>query len=252
MKYTTLAFFLAVSALAQNPPAPAFDVATIKLNPDYRQNDGRTWAGHIRATPSTLSMTNVPLETLITWAYHVPRTQLSGPAWLDGDRFDVQAKAPGPAKEDEMRPMMQALLAERFHLEAHRETRTMSVYAIVEAKTGHKMRPSQLTEVQEGKEDPKSGHVVRGAAIPEIAFELSDARDIKALVVDASGLKGRFDFEINIAKYVPPMKPGDPPPDIVSILQEAFQQELGLKLESRKMPMEVLVIDRIDKTPAEN
>ena len=204
-------------------------------------------------------MTNVNLEKLITWAYHVPRTQISGPirywsspAWLDGDHFDVVAKAAGPAKEDEMRPMMQALLAERFHQALHGESCTLPVYAIVEAKNGHKMRPSQLTEAQEGGRDAQGANVVRGAALAEVAYELSDARDVNTIVVDTSGLKGRFDFEINLRKYFPQMKPGDPPPDIMSVFQEAFQQELGLRLESRKMPMEVLVIDRIDKTPVEN
>ena len=86
----------------------------------------------------------------------------------------------------------------------------------------------------------------------EMANELSDGREWDAAIVNATGLKGRFDFELNIRKYIPQLKPGDPPPDVLSVVKEALEQELGLKLESRKMPIDVLVIDHIDKAPAEN
>jgi uncharacterized protein (TIGR03435 family) len=86
----------------------------------------------------------------------------------------------------------------------------------------------------------------------EVASELADSRDFNVALIDATGLKGRFDFEINIRKYIPQMKPGDPPPEILTIVQDALLHEIGLKLESRKVPIEMLVIDHLEKTPAEN
>jgi uncharacterized protein (TIGR03435 family) len=258
----TLFVLAAASAFAQNPPVPAFDVASVKINQQYQSDDVHTWPRKVEVTPGNLSMRNVSMFELIKWAYHVQKYQIAipsgfesrsgGEAMVDSLRYDVQAKCSKPVSEEEMRPMLQTLLAERFHLALHRETRTMSVYALVEAKGGHKMRPSQLTKAEDGSQDPQRGNVVRGVSLQEMAGELADSRDFNMALIDATGLKGRFDFEINIRKYVPQMKPGDPPFDIISILQEALQKEIGLKLDSRKAPIEVLVIDKIDKAPAEN
>jgi uncharacterized protein (TIGR03435 family) len=141
---------------------------------------------------------------LIKFAYHVQRYRVAGPDWfdvrrpgwsrLDAARYDVLAKAPGAAKEDDMRPMLQALLAERFHLTLHRETRTLPVLALVAAKGGHKMRVSQSDTAQDGKQDPQRGNIFRGASMEEMANELSDGREWDAAIVNATGLKGRFDF----------------------------------------------------------
>jgi uncharacterized protein (TIGR03435 family) len=262
MRHTTLLVFLACSALAQNAPAPAFEVASVKINKQYVPSEVSTWPRQVEISPGSLTMRNVSIIELLKWAYHVQRYQIAGPEWfdvrrpgwsrLDSARYDVLAKAPGPAKEDEMRLMLQTLLAERFHLTFHRETRTLPVLALVEVKGGHKMRPSQADQSQEGRQDPQRGNVVRGASMAEMANELSDDREWDAAIIDATGLKGRFDFEINIRKYLPQLKPGDPPPDILSVVAEALQQEIGLKLEPRKVPIEVLVIDHIDKSPVEN
>jgi uncharacterized protein (TIGR03435 family) len=255
--------FLAASALAQNPPAPAFDVASVKINQQYVSEDVQTWSRKIEVTPGNLNMRNVNMFELIKWAYHVQKYQIAlpsgfemrsrgGEVMLDSVRYDVLAKCSKPAAEDEMRPMLQTLLAERFKLALHRETRTLSVYAMVEAKGGHKMRPSQLTKTEDGTQDPQRGNVVRGVLLDEMAGELADSRDFNTPVINCTGLKGRFDFEINFRRHIPQATPGAPPPDVFSIIQEALQQEIGLKLEPRKMPVEVLVIERIEKTPVEN
>jgi uncharacterized protein (TIGR03435 family) len=246
---------------AQDLARPTFEVASVKVNKEYVPTEVRTWERHVEIRPGTFTMRNVGMIELIEWAYHVQRYQIAGPEWfdvrrpgwsrLDATRYDVLAKAPG-AGEDGMRPMLQALLAERFHLTLHRETRTLPVLALVEAKSGHKMRVSQSDTVQDGKQDPQRGNIVRGASMEEMANELSDGREWDAAIVNATGLKGRFDFELNIRKYIPQLKPGDPPPDVLSVVKEALEQELGLKLEPRKMSVEVLVIDHIDRAPSEN
>ena len=147
--------------------------------------------------------------------------------------------------------MLRGLLAERFKLALHRETRTLPVYALVVAKGGHRMKPSESSGAST-VEDPKRGAITHGVSMEELAGDLSDSRDFNAAVIDKTGLNGRFDFEINIKKYVPVYRPGDPPPDVFAILQEALEKELGLKLESRKATVEVLVIDHVEKAPVEN
>jgi uncharacterized protein (TIGR03435 family) len=258
----TIFLFLAASAFAQNPPDPAFDVASVRINQQYQVDNVQTWSAKTDVKPGSLTMTNVSLVSLIKWAYHIQRYQIVQPDglefrrpggnYVDTARYDLLAKCDKPVTDEEMRPMLQTLLAERFHLQFHRETRTLSVYAMVEAKGGHKMRPSQLTKAEDGKQDPQGGNLARGVSMEEVASELADSRDFNVALIDATGLKGRFDFEINIRKYIPQMKPGDPPPEILTIVQDALLHEIGLKLESRKVPIEMLVIDHLEKTPAEN
>jgi uncharacterized protein (TIGR03435 family) len=253
-----LLVLLATSAFAQTA---AFDVATVKINDQYVSNDPKTWIHTVDIKPGSFTMRNVSLPQLIKWAYHVERYQIIQPPglefhnpggnYIDSARYDVIAKCDKPLPEDEMRPMLRALLAERFKLTLHRETRTLSVYAMVQVKGGHKMRPSQLQKAEDAKDDPQ-GRTVRGVSMNELASDLGDSHDFDVAVIDATGLTGRFDFEINIRKYIPQMKPGDAPPEVLSIVQDALQHEIGLKLESRKIPIEVLVIDRIEKTPAAN
>lgn len=258
----TILLFVAASAFAQERPAPAFEVASVKINQQYQPDNGETWPYKIDITPGSIAMRNVNIFQLIKFAWHVQKYQIVAPtgveyrgrseAMIDSTRYDVLAKCATPATEDEMRPMMQTLLAERFRLTLHRETRTLSVYALVEAKGGHKMRASPLNKAEEGKQDAERGTQVRGIALSELAAELADSRDFNVAMVDATGLQGRFDFEINFRKHIPQPKPGEPQPDVLSIIQETLQQDVGLKLEARKMPIEMLIIDRVEKTPVEN
>lgn len=258
MRLFSLAF-LAASAVAQTPAPPAFEVASVKPNPQFRPDDRRTWMNTISANPDGLTMRNVNLTMLVAWAYDMQRPCVLGPDSLSFQRYDILAKAGRQVKEDEMRPMLQTLLADRFKLQFHREKREMEVMALELPKSGqHKMKRSTVEGPTRNRVDPERGPIVEGARLAELAIEL--AREVGAPIVDATGLEGRFDFAFNPRKYVEEarasIEAGNRP-----VSQEDFQRslvqniiagELGLKLEPRKHAVEVIVIDRAEKTPTEN
>ena len=249
----TALFLLAVSALAQNPAPPAFEVASVKINHDP------SGQYHQEIAPASVSMRNVTLKILVAWAYHVQRPAIVGPAWFDDQRYDILAKAGWPAKEDEMRPMMVTLLAERFHLAVHRETREMEVMAFVEPKGGHKVTPSQVEGEPQVSDSPGGGKLIKGVALMELAEDVS--HDVAMPVLDMTGLKGRFDFTFNPQKYLAAARasvmadPQHRPSEAelrVTVMQDLIAGDTGLRLEARRAPVELVVVDRCDKAPVEN
>jgi uncharacterized protein (TIGR03435 family) len=236
---------------------PAFEVASVKPTPpetriigDLVSNPG----GRVLATRCTL-------EYLLEEALRVERFQLTGgPGWLGKDYFDVDARPPASSKSskasgrrtqlnDEQRQMLLALLVERFQLKYHRETRQGPVYLLV--RTDKKLK---LEEAKDKDRDdwpwvgsPSDG-MIRGDGIagrnismPVLASRLGGY--MERPVLDRSGLVGTFDFEFKI-----PLD--EARPDVVSSTLFSIQQ-LGLKLESAKGPVETVVIDHVEK-PSEN
>jgi uncharacterized protein (TIGR03435 family) len=242
-------------AFAQTPAPPAFEVASVKIN---RQDPfgERT----LNANANTLTMRNLNLRVIAAWAYHLQWPQIAGPAWIDSDRFDIIAKAAKPLSEDDTRTMLQALLAERFHFAAHRETRETEVLALTVPKGGHKMAPSTKTQGAGGpRQDPVRGTVIEGVTLSDLCENMShDTNSIP--VVDQTGLKGRFDFSFNMQKYRDAMRSrviseGRPIAEAemrLLFMQDLMAGELGLKVEQRRAPVEFLVIDRVDQKPTEN
>jgi uncharacterized protein (TIGR03435 family) len=210
---------------------------------------------NIESHPGTVTMRGVRLGEVIFWSYKISPFQVSNVQNVMGpDRFDITAKAAGPAKTDEMRIMMQAMLADRFKMVSHRETKEMSAYALVEAKGGHKLKPSQMDDGSgvlplEGQRMALGG---QSATLDQLGMFLSGP--LRTPVVDMTGLKGRWDFEIDITSYgiKGPRTDGEPPPDPVSVLQDALPKQLGLRLEARKLPIEMLIIDKVQQKPVEN
>ena len=259
MRPITLSVFLAFSALAQNPAPPAFEVASVKINQQFRQEDPTTWRRTIDTSPGSLTFRNVNLTMIAAWAYDLQWPQILGPAGMDSQRYDILAKSGRPASDAEMRPMLQALLAERFKLVAHRDTRQLEVLALLVPKGGHKMTESKLEGPTRNRQDPDRGAVVEGALLAEVANEM--ARETAVPIVDMTGLKGRFDFTFNVQKYVaavrsrvmadPQHAPGDAELKVI-IMQDTLAGELGLRLEPRRAPVDVLVIDHVEKSPSEN
>ncbi|HTS64161.1 MAG TPA: TIGR03435 family protein [Candidatus Acidoferrales bacterium] len=242
------------AALATVGTGQTFEVASIKVSELFRRGGEGSRRMDIQAVPGSVTMRNVGVPQAIVWAYKVSPFQITNIQGLDfPDRYDILAKSSRPAKTDEMRVMMQALLAERFKLAVHRETKEMSAYALVEAKGGHKLTPASA---EDGPGvSPMQGKLALGgkaATLDQLALFLADP--LHAPVIDTTGLKGRYDFSFDLSGYVPqgPRQPGEPEPDPVSILQNALQKQLGLKLEARKMPVEMLVIDHVEKAPVEN
>jgi uncharacterized protein (TIGR03435 family) len=175
---------------------------------------------------------------------------------MGGQRFDIVAKAGSPATEEQLRSMLQSLLAERFKLELHRQTKEMTAYILTVPKSGHKLTPSQSPgPVSIKPNSNRMGAVAQGATIADLTSMLSN--QLHAPVLDETGLTGRFDAMIDASPYVEDLlamrpQPGGPPPDIAGLLIRGVQEQLGFKLDSRKAAAELLVIDRIEKTPTEN
>ena len=255
-----MSVFLAASALAQNSDPPAFDAASVKIDPQFSFDNRATWLNTVDTTPGSLTMRNFNLVMIVAWAYHVERQQVSGPAWVESQRFDVFAKTGRPASENEIRQMLQTLLVERFKLAVHRESRRMDVLALVLPKAGHKMTSSQTGEPTQNRQDPVRGMVVEGVELAEFVNEMSRDVWVGVPVVDMTGLKGRFDFTWNINKYLSAMRArvmaeGKPISDseaTLMVMQDALAGELGMQLEPRKAAVDVLAIDHAEKSPVEN
>jgi uncharacterized protein (TIGR03435 family) len=234
----------------------SFEVASVKVLPPPNSGERRA-PSSIEPATGNLVMRNVGMGELIMWAFKIGRVQVSNPqlAMAVTDRFDIIAKAAGPAKTDELRIMLQSLLAERFKLATHRETKEVTAYVLVEAKGGHKMKVSEAADgrgVLPVREEGKTALTGQSATLDQLAMFLSGP--LRAPVVDATGLKGRYDFAFDITSFGVngAQPPGEAPPDPVAVLQSALPKQLGLKLESRKMPVEMLVIDHLEKSPVAN
>jgi uncharacterized protein (TIGR03435 family) len=267
--------------------------------------------------PGQLTYTNVSLKNVMINAYDVNDYQINGPNWLDRERFDIVAKIPQGTTKEQFRLMLQSLLAERFKLALHHETKELPMYALVLGKGGSKLKeaveedattpqtavpppppppgrdeaaPVRLKMDADGMPQLPSGMgrngvimmtiygsgglrtrmVCKGQPVSALLATLSNL--LGHPVVDATGLKGKYDITLDYAPdglhgpttMMPPPPPphdggdgGGPPmasaPDLGGpSIFTALQEQLGLKLEQRKGPVDLLVIDRLEKVPTEN
>lgn len=236
MRVLAMFLLLAGPAVAQTAPPPAFEVASVRINEPFLGHDNR-WQGKIETSPESLTMRKVTWYDMLTWAHGITMPQIAGPDWFELETYDIAAKAGRPAEKDEMRTMLQTLLAERFKLVCHREARETAGLALAEAKGGHKMKAP-------ASEDQPS------VSMPEFAGIIG--HELRVPVADMTGLKGRYYFTFAILRPYFEEFRKTVPFDPVGAFQAGLQKEMGLKLESRKAPIEVLVIDRVEKKPAEN
>jgi uncharacterized protein (TIGR03435 family) len=249
---------LAGALFAQPTANPrAFEVASIKLSDKLSKfpTPGMGAQEEIRASPGSLTMNNVTVESCLKWAYKVQDPQISGPDWIRADRFTIAAKAAGAVGDDQLRAMLQMLLADRFKLALHRESKAMNAFTLVAVKGGVKIAPGGLTGSSGEGEPEVQGRlkfVARRFAMADLADFL--AANTQSLIVDMTGVSGRFDFTLDISPYFSietPMRRDEVPAILAAAYQSALQAQLGLKLESRKAPVDVLVIDHVEK-PSEN
>jgi uncharacterized protein (TIGR03435 family) len=198
-------------------------------------------------SPGHFAMRNVPLRYALEWAYDLKDYEISGPEWIKVDeRFDIVAKASGPATDDEMRPMLQQLLVERLRMKVHRETRDLNVYVLIRGKGEPKVKapsPDATPRISGGQE----GAMFQDFPISRLTFLLS--RRLDRPVLDQTGLKGNFDYTIDLSGLPGPQStPDNPAPSIFTTVQ----RDMGLKLEPRKQPISILVIDQVSKIPTAN
>ena len=236
----------AARAFGQAAPAPAFEAASIKPSQDPPGS-----SSGITTTKGRISARNVTLKRCVRGAYGVEEPHiLGGPKWVDEARYDFEAKAAGPAGDTELEAMLQSLLAERFKLSFHRETRALSGYALVVGKGGLKAKPS---EPDAGSRTSSRWGVIEatGCNMAHLALKLSEVLHLP--VADFTAVPGEFDFKLEWTSDDMQAPAPDAVPDAASgpSLFAALQEQLGLKLESRKVPADVLVIDHAEK-PSEN
>ena len=228
-----------------------FEVASIKPN-DSGSNNSST-----NGSKGELQVQNSTLKNLIQNAFNVREYSFSGPDWLSGARFDIVAKYPpepeGLSREKRQelrRQMLQNLLTERFHLTTHWESKMLSGYALLPAKKGIKIEGTESTGNTSVSNNNGSLHGT-GMNMKQLANSLGGV--LRAPVDDQTEL-GEKVFKIDLEWSNDDIKPDKP--DTVSdgkpTIFTAVQEVLGLRLEGRKVPVQILVVDKIDRAPTEN
>ena len=308
--------FLGVVSIAwgQTPSKLEFEVASIKPAPPLQ---GQVAAGklHIGMTidAARVDIGSMSLTDLIQAAYKVKPYQIAGPDWMNANRFDVIAKMPEGATKDQVPEMLQALLADRFKLTAHRENKDHPVYALVPGKGGPKLKEAVAEPEAPPASDAKPQGIVIGTADGSQARVTTDnkgvvvkggqggnmrmmpgadgamhleasnikltaladmlSRFVDRPIIDMTDLKGEYQVSLdlsmadilkaarvagmNVPGGLPGANPAGPAPadaasDPSSSSIFAAVQQLGLRLEPRKSPVETIVVDHLEKTPTDN
>lgn len=282
-------------------PAPAqvsFEVASVKPVPAGAAGMAPLRGGPGTDSPGRLSGV-ATLKTLLMKAYELKDFQIAGPAWLDSERYQIDARIPEGASKGQAALMLRALLSERFGLVAHKETRELPFYALLVGKNGPKLTESSATatdatggrgapprftpgadgfpEIAPGEKLLRSYEVVTGGsdglmyklwARRETMEQLADrlSAQLNRPVVDMTGLKGQYDFALGwtVESTGGTIPRTNPPPDEIDfhntpVLSDtgvsiftAVQLQLGLRLEQRRGPLPMLVVDKVEKTPTGN
>jgi uncharacterized protein (TIGR03435 family) len=272
---------------AQTPESKVeFEVASVKPF-SIAQTDGAVTLG-ARIDGAQVRLLGLAMRDLISMAYRIKLYQLSGPEWIQTERYDINAKLPAGVSPEKLPEMTQALLAERFGLKVHREKKEMPVYALLVGKPPLRLKdsavdpnapPPKAVEVSgTGSAAGISVNLGNGASYtfaggkltakkvtaPTIAAVLERFTDRP--VIDLTELKGTYDFEFEVSPEETQtlmiraaVAAGvQLPPQALRLLEsggnpiENGAEQLGLKIEGRKMPVDIVVIDQVQKTPTDN
>lgn len=236
---------------ASIPPDLAFEVASLHPSPPNSPGGG------IRPAPGGLHYlaSNVTLRTLIIVAYRFRPDQISGgPSWMNSERFDMDAKSERPASVDELHVMLQNLLADRFHLRFHVESKQAPIYVLSAGKSPARLvrhQPRTPDETAVDLDGEGLNVVVTGKAAPMGYFTWRLSQILDRPVADRTGIEGSYDFQLSFFRD-PPMAPDAPPaaPPGPNVF-EAVRDQLGLRLDRDRGWVEVMVIDNAGK-PSEN
>jgi len=230
----------------QTAGSPKFEVASVRrAEPSGPPGD---IPRNMDTSPGHFAMRNVPLRHAILWAYDLKDYQVSGPEWIKNDeRYDIIAKASGPTPDSQLRLMLQNLLLERFQIKLHRETKDLSVYVLAPGKGEAKVKEASSSD-QQTISGTATGATFHNQPISRFTFMLT--RRLDRPVLDGTGLKGSYDFTVDLSGLGFSGRPPEDPsaPSVFTTVQ----RDLNLKLEARKEPVEFLVIDNANKVPTEN
>jgi len=255
------------AAWGQSGTPREFEVASVKpATPDQAQARRRSTVSADR-----LEFHNVTLWYCISYAYGMRSFRISGPDWLRKERYEIVAKGPAGTRREDLPEMMQTLLADRFRLQTHRETREIPALVLTPGKQGPKLKEAGSESgdgqggAQVGMSVSESGGEqlnVKGGTMSTLVNTLTGLLGLP--VVDKTGLAGRYDFTLEFTRsetagpnatggynepppFPPPPAGAEPGVSIYSSIQQ-----LGLKLVAQKLPLDVLIVDRADKTPTGN
>ena len=280
-----LVLFAAVSAGAQTgPDAPAFEVASVKRSagpagmppgmpvgmPSTMMEAMRIKGGPGTKDPGRIDYQAISLKSLLVRAYGVRPEQISGPGWMGSEMYDIVAKVPPGTDAEKLRLMLQGLLTERFQIVMHREKKVMPVYVLTQGKNGHKLQaPDAPKEYKDDAQREAASRAGLAAMMAKMrargggssrSFHLASATTAKFAeslsthldhpVRDKTGLDGVYSFNLEWSPDT-----GRPVVDDAQAGTSVFaavEEQLGLKLRADKEEMELLVIEKIEKTPIEN
>jgi uncharacterized protein (TIGR03435 family) len=273
---------VATASFAQDGSRLTFEVASVRYA-GSGELDGRSAlrGGPGTDDPETITWKRQPLSRLLVVAFDVDFDQISGPEWLGSTFYDVAAKVPRGATKDQVRVMWQELLAERFHLVYHRIKKDFPVYELSVDRNGPKLRkagtgpwptdprfavPAAGAKMAIRNEPPRDRLLTfRNCSMADFAqlvgWPLGTLATTGGLtpgrVLDRTGIDGEYDFTVEFAGYWSPggtdLKPlPDGQTDNAPGLFDAVREQLGLRLDERKAPLDVIVVDHADKTPTEN
>jgi len=238
-----ITWILLIAALDAQPAGPRFEVASIKLS-----NAGPNSSSGIRTGENRLDASNVTLKRCIIGAWSVgPQQVAGGPDWIDTDRFEINAKADRAVNDATFMLMLRDLLADRFQLALHRETRTQAVYVLEVVKTGPKLEKAEPGEASTSTAGDNTGVAMDARRVDMDSFARSLARETELTVVNKTGLQGTYNFKVHWVRDS--ARRNDPSIEGASLFT-AIQEQLGLRLRSEKAPVEVLVIDRAERPSA--
>ena len=246
---------------AANPettPRLTFEVASIKpAKPDMRQG------GFIQPLPGgqTYRAENAPLRLMIKLMYKINDQQIvGGPDWMNTDLWDVEAKAEHATTLDNLHIMFQNMLVDRFQLKFHKETKELPAFVLTLDKHGSKLKANDSPEPWDIPIQPAGPRKIKGTRVPMTYFCWWISQLLNEPVVNQTGLNGNYDFTLELPPPpdAPPPAPGEPdqrlmmsPSDMSPDLFAAMKEQLGIVVEKRKAPVEVFVIDHVEK-PGEN
>ncbi len=246
MRFAIVLALLSHAARAQ----PVFEAASVKLAGPASYKEGQA---NVVFSPGSLTLRNATLQSIIVTAYTVKDFQVSGPG-LDSQRYDILAKAAGGAGDDQLKLMLQGLLADRFKLALHRESKETPVYALVVGKKGAKL-PDAVPDGSGSVKFVGGDMIFQGYSVPKLIDFLARLRSADRPVLDMTGIQGLFDFKVHFADI-----PIGGMAESKRAAEQAFQdpslaasivEQLGLKLEPRKAPIETIVVDHVER-PTEN
>jgi uncharacterized protein (TIGR03435 family) len=236
MKISVASLLFAAMAIAQ----PSFEIASIKLNISGDRSS------FTRRGEDSLALQNWPLRDIVLKAYDLKNYALNAPDWLASRNFDINAKASGKVTEGELRQMLQSLLKDRFQMKVHPALKELQAYVLLPAKGGLKLKPVHdygVFGVDVSHFPDKTRVACRHCTMDKLANVVAD--QVNLVVVDQSAIPEEYSFTL---EWSPNQNADNAGPSIFTALNE----QLGMRLESRRVPVAILVVDSISQTPSEN